>query len=143
MPPCEPLYIYKFLDSVAKISCSFRVLGSQLGLGPLDLDELESVHDYNVRLVKLFEMCSERRADGLSWRWIAQVLKQPSLNLKNAAMILERQYIRRSSIASDSSMHSLSSSLSSIEPPSPTSPMALETGTYLIIFKALSLAKNY
>ena len=132
---CKPLDVYHFFVSQEeKINCSLRVLGSQMGLGPPVLNDLEreSVrkgYDFRLQLINLFQKCSEMRVDGLSWRWIAQVLKQPSLNLKNAAIILERQYIRRSSIASDSSMHSLSSYLSSIEPPSPTSPIALETGT--------------
>ena len=120
----DPVDVHAVLVE-AKLSCSFRVLGSQLGLDPPDLDEIES-YPYNERLIKLLIKCSQRRVSGLSWKWVAEVLKKPALRQYNVAAYIEGERARRSSAPSDLRELSLSSSISSTEPFSPTSSASLE-----------------
>lgn len=118
----------------AGLSCSFRVFGSQLGLDPQDLNEIESAH-FSERLIKLLVKCSERRS--LTWTWIVDVLRKPALREFNVAMEIEEHHCERSSRASGSRSLSLSSSTSSCGPLSPMSPTFMEMGMLDVTFTCL------
>ena len=123
---CTPANVYSVFRG-AGLSCSFRVLGSQLGLDPQDLNEVESA-PYNERLIKLLAKCSDRSS--LTWSWIVQVLKKPALGEFSIARSIERRYVSESSSSAgfDSRSLSLSSSLTSSDVLSPTSSTSMEIG---------------
>ena len=110
---CTPENVLRaFTD--ANLSCNFRVLGSQLGLDPPDLNEIESA-PYDQRLMRLLLKCSQRRTDPeFTWSWIAGILRKPALREYSVARHIDQHYVRRNS--SISTLSSLSSSTSSTEP---------------------------
>ena len=122
---CTPEDVYSALES--KLSCSTRVLGSQLGLDTSDLDVIEQDHfNQPPRLLQVLKKCSERAVYGLTWRWIADVLKKQAVKEGRLANQIEQQYLRRhSSVSSSLTLSPLSSLTSSIDLPSPT---PMETG---------------
>ena len=119
---CTPEDIYStFIE--AKLSCSFRVLGSQLGLDPPDLDEIE-LYPPNERLMNLLTKCSQRRGSDLTWTWVVDVLKKPALKQKRVVEFIERhQHAHRSSSVSSSVSLSSSTSSEALWTPTP-----METG---------------
>ena len=126
---CTPEDAYVALHNPL-LSCSLRVLGSQLGLHPQDLNEIEShtAGNFGERLVKLLVKCSERYT--LTWPWIVDVLRKPALQQYSVAKEIEECHCGRSceSTGSDGRSLSLSSSTSSCGPLSPVSPTLMEIG---------------
>ena len=118
--PCTPEDVYSALEG--KLSCSVRVLGSQLGLDTPDLDAIEQdPFDQPPKLLKVLKKCSDRAVYGLRWRWIADVLKKPALMEYRVSSQIEQQYMRRhSSVSSTLTLSPLTSSTSSTDWPSLT-----------------------
>ena len=119
---CTPEDVYSALIE-AKLNCNIRVLGSQLGLDPADLDAIEHESlDQPLRLLKVLEKCSKRAVYGLTWSWIADILRKPALREYRVAAQLEQHYQRRHSSISNSTLSPLTSSTSSTDYvwPSPT-----------------------
>ena len=129
--PCTPENVYSALVN-AKLNCSVRVFGSQLGLDPSDLDLIEQPpHDQPPPLMKVLIKCSQRAECGLTWTWIADVLRKPALREFRVASCIEQQYVRRHSSVSSSILSPLSSSTSSTDYAWPP-PVDMEIGTVTI-----------
>ena len=91
-------------------NCSFRVLGNQLGLKPLDLNILEmSQCPKDELLAKILHKCGEKEL--LSWTKIVSVLRKPAIKQYRIAnkICLERNLSHSSRAESGSSMHSSTS----------------------------------
>lgn len=100
---CTPRNALGILTHV-NLSCNFRVLGSQLGLDPSHLDEIEQL-PYNQQTMAILERCS-RSVQGLSWSLLVSVLRKPSLKEHSAAFSIEGYTQSRSmSTTSTSSSH--------------------------------------
>ena len=132
---CTPLNALSALLSTGKFGSSYRVLGSQLGLDTTDRASCKEAHgadgDYNQRLFKVLEECADKY--GLSWTKLIEVLRKPALNENTVARhIEEKLYMstrKGSSVSVDSAVSlSLSASMSSSGPFSPTSPTPMEYG---------------
>jgi hypothetical protein len=133
---CTPAEVYSALVD-AKLNCSIRVFGSQLGLDPPDLDAIEQNSvDQPPKLLKVLMKCSERaalREGDLRWSWIVGVLRRPALREYRVANQIEQQYLmsmrkrRQSSISSSLTLSPLSDSTSSTDYvwPSPTQSMEI------------------
>ena len=115
-PSCTPEDVFSALID-AKLSCSTRVFGSQLGLDPPDLDAI--IHnplDQPPKLLQILNKCSERAMCGLTWARISDVLKKPALREYRVTNQIEHQYLRRqSSLSSSLTLSPLSSSTSSTD----------------------------
>ena len=82
---CTSENVYKLLME-SRMSCNLRVLGSQLGLDPPDLDLIEQ-HPVSERLSRIIDSCFQRGQP--TWSWIIQTLKKPSLKLYNCASYID------------------------------------------------------
>ena len=113
---CTPEDVFSALVD-AKLSCSIRVFGSQLGLDSPDLDAIEhNPLDQPPKLLQVLNKCSERAMCGLTWARISDVLKKPALREYRVASQIEQQYLRRnSSVSSLLTLSPLSSSTSSTD----------------------------
>lgn len=83
--PCTSENVCRLLID-SQISCNFRVLGSQLGLDPPDLDIIEH-YPIEQHLIKIICLCFQRGQ--LTWSGIIQTLKKPSLKLYSSANYIE------------------------------------------------------
>ena len=126
---CTPSDVYTVLIE-AKLNCSIRVLGSQLGLDPSDLDAIERESlDPPLKLLMVLEKCSKRTIWGLTWSRIAEVLRKPALQQNRVANIIEGKNPRRNSSVSSSMILSPLSSTSSMDNPwSPSSSTHMDVG---------------
>ena len=92
----------------AQMTCNLRVLGSQLGLEPYELNEIEyqsaSLYDQKQRLV---DKCKEKEKLQ-SWEHLAATLEKPALNLRKMAGEIRTKYVysRQCSLESCSSISS-------------------------------------
>lgn len=113
---CTPEDVFSALVE-AKLNCSIRVFGSQLGLDPPDLDAIEhNPLDQPPKLLQVLNKCSERAMCGLTWARISDVLKKPALREYRVANQIEQQYLmRHSSVSSSLTLSPLSSSTSSTD----------------------------
>lgn len=100
--------IHELRDYFAQMTCNVRVLGSQLGLEPYELNEIVyqsvSLYDQKQRLV---DKCisSEKLP---SWEHLAATLEKPALNLGKMADEIRAKhvYTRQYSLESCSSINS-------------------------------------
>ena len=69
------------------------MLGSQLGLDPLHLDEIGECDSYDQRLLRIIHTCSQRRE--LTWNWIVEILRKLSLQEYSVAGYIERQSCKK------------------------------------------------
>ena len=87
---CTPADVYSALVG-AKLSCSIRVFGSQLGLDPPDLDEIQGDSvDQRPKLLLVLMKCAERADGELAWSWIVDVLRKPALKEYRVAGEIEQ-----------------------------------------------------
>ena len=86
------------------LSCNLRVLGSQLGLKPSDLDTLlppDQSRPYQQLLIQILSKCNEKEL--LSWTKIVSVLRKPALKqYRVASRICNTYKIMAGSSESDS-----------------------------------------
>ena len=104
----------------SKMTCNLRVLGSQFGLEPYELDEIEHQRAFLCeQRQNLLEKCVSKEKL-TSWEHLAATLEKPALNLRRMANEIRDKYIyfkqdsleSRSSISSPMSLeHSFSSSM--------------------------------
>ena len=98
-------------DYFAQMTCNLRVLGSQLGLEPYELNEIAyqsaSLYDQKQRLV---DKCKEKEKLQ-SWEHLAATLEKPALNLRKMAGEIRTKHVysRQCSLESCSSISSLMS----------------------------------
>ena len=140
---CTPEDVYATLVE-AKLNCSIRVFGSQLGLDPPDLDEIEGNSvDQRPKLLLVLMKCAERdgmRDGELAWSWIVDVLRKPALKEYRIAREVEQQYLERGrqlSLSSSLTLSPLSDSASSTDCiwPSPTHDHSMEIGQLILLIK--------
>ena len=97
-------------DYFKRMTCNIRVLGSQLGLEPYELDDIQVSHrDMRLsdqRLI-LLEECGKKELIQ-SWEQLVTVLDKPSLKQGRIAMEIRKKYIytKQCSLESKSSMNS-------------------------------------
>ena len=146
---CSPTNALSALLSTGTFNSNYRVLGSQLGLDTTDLNSCKeahgAAHDYKQRLFNVLEKCAEKHE--LSWAKLVEVLRRPALNEHTVAEHVKHYpYMstrRGSSISSDSAVSlSLSASMSSSGPFSPTSPTPMEYSMPYLTAETTSQAKN-
>jgi hypothetical protein len=100
--------IRELRDYFAQMTCNLRVLGSQLGLEPYELDEIAypsvSLYDQKQSLV---DKCISREKLP-SWEYLAATLEKPALNLRKMAAEIRSKYVytRQYSLESCSSINS-------------------------------------
>ena len=104
----------------SKMTCNLRVLGSQFGLEPYELDEIEHQRTFLCeQRLRLLEKCVSKEKL-TSWEHLAATLEKPALNLRRMANEIRDKYIyfkqdsmeSRSSISSPMSLErSFSSSM--------------------------------
>ena len=82
---CTSENVYRLLME-SQMSCNLRVLGSQLGLDPHDLDLIEQ-HPVGEHLSRITDSCFRRGQP--TWSWIIQTLKKPSLKLYSCASYID------------------------------------------------------
>ena len=131
---CSPFDAWSALLSTGTFSSSYRVLGSQLGLDTTDLASCKGDHgaagDYKEQLFKVLEKCAKKGE--LSWSKLVAVLRKPALSENTVALDIQKAYLsnrKGSSVSMDSAVSlSLSASMSSSGPFSPTSPTLMEYG---------------
>ena len=139
---CTPEDVYSALVE-AKLNCSIRVFGSQLGLDPPDLDAIErNPLDQPPKLLQVLMKCAERAStrDGeLTWSWIVDVLRRPALREYRIAGEVEQQYLgssrgRQLSLSSSLTLSPLSDSASSTDCVWPSPTHSMEIGQLLNTF---------
>ena len=85
-----------------KMACNLRVLGSQLGLEPYELNEIEyqstSLYDQKQRLVN--KCVSKEKL--ISWEHLADTLEKPALNLGSMAREIRTRHVFSKQYSSDS-----------------------------------------
>ena len=100
--------IRELRDYFAQMTCNLRVLGSQLGLEPYELNEIEYQSDslYNQKQ-KLVDKCISKEKLP-SWEHLAATLEKPVLNLRTMAGEIRAKHIysRQYSFESCSSISS-------------------------------------
>ena len=102
----------------SRMACNLRVLGSQFGLEPYELDEIEHQRtNLCEQRVRLLEECVSKEKL-TSWEHLAATLEKPALNLRTMASEIRDKYIyfkqdSMESCSSISSPMSLERSLSS------------------------------
>lgn len=118
-----------------RVTCSLRVLGSQLGLEPYELDDLERMSAQtlsNPRQLLVDECFKKEKLT--SWHQLATVLEKPALRQRKIASDIRRQYLTCSTSSStDTFTHP--SPLQSLSPLSLESSFSLpstETGTVYV-----------
>ena len=138
---CTPADVYSALVG-AKLSCSIRVFGSQLGLDPPDLDEIQGDSvDQRPKLLLVLMKCAERagiRDDELTWSLIVDVLRKPALKEYHIAGELEQQYLERGrqlSLSSSLTLSPLSDSASSTDYVWPSPAHSMEIGQLILLIK--------
>ena len=100
--------IHEVRDYFAQMTCNLRVLGSQLGLEPYELNEIEypftSLYDQKQRLV---DKCISKEKLP-SWEHLAATLEKPALNLRKMAGEIRAKHVysRQYSLESCSSINS-------------------------------------
>ena len=105
---CTPVDAFKELTKL-KLSCNLRVFGSQLGLDTSFLDDIESIRDFNERLLRILH--KSNNWEQLTWTKLVNTLRQPCLNeFRVASRLLDPERDSVSSIRSRST--SLGESLS-------------------------------
>ena len=112
-------------DYFAKMTCSLRVLGSQLGLEPHELNELEENYKKLAdRKQMLLQVCL-RKEKLMSWEQLSITLEKPALKMTALATEIRQKHVSDSKQASFDSMTSHSSVNS------PTSPMEVSPGEFI------------
>ena len=94
-------------DYFSKMTCNLRVLGSQLGLEPYDLDEVEHQCPLGDQRQRLLGKCIDKEKL-TSWEHLAATLEKPSLNLSRMADEIRSKhiYLKQDSMESRSSISS-------------------------------------
>ena len=138
---CTPADVYSALVE-ARLNCSIRVFGSQLGLDPPDLDEIQGDSvDPRPKLLLVLIKCAERastRDDELTWSRIVDVLRKPALKEYRIAGELEQQYLERGrqlSLSSSLTLSPLSDSASSTDYVWPSPAHSMEIGQLILLIK--------
>ena len=91
--------------------CTLRVLGSQLGLEPYELDEIEDFSKLlPERKLRLVDECI-RKEKLMSWEHLASTLERPAVDMKGLAREIRQKHIYLRQYSSDST-GSLSSPMS-------------------------------
>ena len=118
----DEVAVQEVRDYFLQITCNLRVLGSQLGLEPYELDEVEyhatSLSDQKQRLV---DKCVKQEKL-ISWEHLVATLEKPALNMYRMASEIRAKHVQYSlescssinSPRSDTCMDSLSSQEASI-----------------------------
>ena len=106
----------------SEVTCNLRVLGSQLGLEPYELDDLGLQKQSDPRQILVNECFKKEKI--VSWQQLVDVLEKPALNQGAIANKIKRKYLRQSS--SESTTSSRTSSFRS-----PSSPMEISSGRTL------------
>jgi hypothetical protein len=91
-----------------KMPCNLRVLGSQFGLEPYELDEIEHQRTHLCeQRHSLLEKCISKEKL-ISWEHLAATLEKPALNLRRMAKEIRDKYIyfKQDSLESRSSISS-------------------------------------
>ena len=112
----------------SEVTCNLRVLGSQLGLKPYELDDLRLREQSDPRQILVDECFNKDKIT--SWQELVNVLEKPALNQGAIADQIRGKFLRQSSLESTTS--SRTSSLQS-----PLSPMETNSGRKLLIFSNL------
>lgn len=111
----------------SEVTCNLRVLGSQLGLEPYELDDLGLQMQSDPRQI-LVDECF-RKVKITSWQQLVDILEKPALNQGSIANKIKEKYLKQSaSLESTTS----SSGMSSFQ--SPASPMDISGGRKLAKF---------
>ena len=98
------------------MTCNLRVLGSQLGLEPYELDDLSLREQSDPRQILVDECFNKDKIT--SWQQLADVLERPALDQWAIAEKIRGEFLRQSSLES-----AASSGMSL--PQSPLSPMEI------------------
>ena len=77
------------------LSCSLRVLGSQLGLKTDELDTVEDEYDRQARLRGILVKCIGKTYDGLPWSHLVEALRQPAVRESVLANRIENKYLKK------------------------------------------------
>ena len=100
----------------SKMTCNLRVLGSQFGLEPYELDEVEenckTLADRKQGLLE--ELIRKEKLT--SWEQLANTLERPALKLRRLAIEIKQKHVYYSK------QHSVDSTASHLSVDSPTSP---------------------
>ena len=113
----------------SEVTCNLRVLGSQLGLEPYQLDDLSLRKQSDPRQI-LVDACLEKEKI-TSWQQLADVLERPALNQGAIAEKIRERFLRQSSLESTTRSSSRTSSLQS-----PLSPMEISNKRKLLSYKS-------
>jgi hypothetical protein len=102
----------------SEVTCNLRVLGSQLGLKPYELDDLSLRKQSDSRQILVDECFNKDKIR--SWQQLVDVLERPALNQGAIAKKIRGKFLRQSSLES-----AASSRTSSLQ--SPLSPMEISS----------------
>lgn len=102
----------------SEVTCNLRVLGSQLGLEPYELDDLSLRKQSDPRQILVDECFNKDKIK--SWQQLVDVLERPSLDQGAIAEKIRGKFLRQSSLES-----AASSGISSLQSPDPLSPMEI------------------
>ena len=100
----------------SEVTCNLRVLGSQLGLEPYELDDLSLREQSDPRQILVDECFNKDKIR--SWQQLVDVLERPALDQGAIAEKIRGKFLQQSSLES-----AASSGMSS--PQSPLSPMEI------------------
>lgn len=106
----------------SEVTCNLRVLGSQLGLEPYELDDLGLQKQSDPRQILVNECFKKEKI--VSWQQLVDVLEKPALNQGAIANKIKSKHLRQSS-----SELTTSSRTSSFQ--SSSSPMEISSGRTL------------
>ena len=82
----------------SELTCNLRVLGSQLGLEPYEIDDLRLREQSDPRQILVDECFKKEKIT--SWQQLVDVLKKPSLTQQAIANKIKLKFLRQSSLAS-------------------------------------------
>lgn len=99
---CTPRHVLRIFADI-KLNCNLRVLGSQLGLDPAHLDEVQDL-PRRERMMKILETTNDCVQE-LSWSLLVSVLRKPALKEYSAAFSIECYTSRSMSETSSSSFN--------------------------------------
>jgi hypothetical protein len=102
----------------SEVTCNLRVLGSQLGLKPYELDDLSLRKQSDPRQILVDECFNKDKIT--SWQQLVDVLERPALNQGAIADKIRGEFLRQSFLES-----AASSRTSSLQ--SPLSPMEISS----------------
>ena len=102
----------------SEVTCNLRVLGSQLGLEPYELDDLSLREQSDPRQILVDECFNKDKIK--SWQQLADVLERPALNQGEIAEKIKGEFLRQSSLE-------LAASSGISSPQSPLSPMEISS----------------